>query len=72
MFECGEALTPCIDIYVHNVQISTIQVVCVSVGRVDESTSGAIGLRVNGSLDGKVDEIGKMKESFVVRCEGMQ
>ena len=53
-------------IYVHNVQISKIQVVCVSAGQVDESTSGANGLCVSGSLGGKVDELGKINEAFVV------
>ena len=41
-------------------------------GRVDECTNGANGLRDNGSLDGKVGELGKMKEAFVVKCQGTQ
>ena len=47
-----------------------IHVVRVSVGRVDECTSGANGLRVSGSLGGKVGELGKMKEAFVVKHQG--
>ena len=48
--------------------MSKIQVVCVSVGRVDDCTSGANGLRVSGSLGGKVGELGKMKDdAFVVK-----
>lgn len=41
-----------------------------SVGLVDECTSGANGLRVSGSLGGKVGELGKMKETFVAKCQG--
>ena len=43
-----------------------------SVGRVDESTSGANGLRLSGSFGGKVGELGKMKAAFVVKCQGTQ
>ena len=43
-----------------NLENYKIQVVCVSVGRVDESTIGANGLRVSRSLGGKVGELGKM------------
>ena len=39
-------------------------------GGVDESTSDANGLRVSGSLGGKGVELGKMKEAFVLKCQG--
>ena len=50
--------------------MSKILMVCVSMGRVDECRSGANGLRVSGSVGGKVCELGKMKEAFVVKCQG--
>ena len=43
-----------------------------SVGRLDECTSGANGLRVSGLLGGKVGELGKMKEAFVLKSQGTQ
>ena len=46
--------------------------VCVSVGRVHECTCEANGLRVSGSLGGKVGELVYMKEEFVVKCQGTQ
>ena len=52
--------------------MSKIQVVRVSVGRVDERTSGTIGLRVSGSLGGKVGELGRMRGAFVLKCQGTQ
>ena len=45
-----------------------IQVVCMSVGREDECTNGASGLRDSGLFGGKVGELGKVVEAFVVKC----
>ena len=52
--------------------MSKIQVVCVcvSVGRVDDFTSGANQLRVSGSLGRKVGDLAKMKDAFVVKYQG--
>ena len=52
--------------------MSKIQEVCVSAGRVDGYTCGEYGLRVSGSLGGKVGELLKMKEAFVLKCCGTQ
>ena len=43
-----------------------------SVGGVDGCTSDANGLRVSGSLGGKVGVLGKVIETFVVKCQGNQ